>query len=124
MPMLMKTRKLCHLRDLYRALSSLENRFEKTYHLNLNTAMLLCSLTELDMQKASDLGRRLGLSDSNTSKIIAAVESQGLVERKRNAKDLRQNLFSITPEGRRRIAALKEEPLELPEIFFTPLPED
>ena len=38
--------KICKLRDLYRAISALERRFERLYDLNINEAMLLCTLRE------------------------------------------------------------------------------
>ena len=42
----MESNKICRLRDIYRAIAALENEFEKAFGLNINEAMLLCTLNE------------------------------------------------------------------------------
>ena len=42
----MEKQKICRIRDLFRAITSLENMFQEAFDLNLNEAMLLCLLNE------------------------------------------------------------------------------
>ena len=96
--------KICKLRDLYRAISALERRFERLYDLNINEAMLLCILRES--------------TPSNASKVIASVERLGFVSRTRCKQDKRQMYFSLTAAGSERLAAMQCEEIDLSAFQF------
>ena len=42
----MEKKKICKIREIYRAIAALESLFEKQYDLNINEAMLLCHLKD------------------------------------------------------------------------------
>ena len=52
---------LCRIRDLYRAILNFEQYFEQHYDLNLNEAMLLCTLSARSSQTAGEVAEALGL---------------------------------------------------------------
>ena len=72
---------LCKIRDLYRAIAEFETRFEKAHHLCLNEGMLLCCLSRKKRLSSGEIAEQLGLSNSNTSKVIRSVEDKGYIER-------------------------------------------
>lgn len=105
--------KICKIRDVYRAISALERHFEHIYELNINEAMLLCTLSESGCMTSSELAEKLELTPSNASKVIASVERLGFVSRARCKTDKRQMYLSITPVGSERLEALKCEEIDL-----------
>ena len=99
---------LCSLRDIFRSIRDFEEAFQNKHGLCLNEGMMLCSLKD-EVLKSTDLAERLGLTPSNMSKVIKAVESKGFVERKLGKEDKRQMYFSLTPEGREKLSVIKKE---------------
>lgn len=108
---------LCKIRDIYRSVSEFESRFEKTYQLCLNEGMLLCSLSQADQLTSGEIAGLLGLTTSNTSKVIRSVENKGLIKRYLGNKDKRQMYFSITSAGKEKLTAIKCNTLEIPELL-------
>lgn len=93
--------RLCAVRDIYRAVHLYEEEFQREYGLCLNEGMLLCSLDKADMPlSAGELAGMLGLSPSNTSKVIRAVERKGFVARVPGDEDKRLMYLSLTAAGR------------------------
>ena len=66
--------KLCKIRDLQRAVHQFESAFEKRYGICLNEGMTLCSLSKTGRLCPGELGELLGLTPSNTSKVLRSVE--------------------------------------------------
>lgn len=110
---------LCKIRDIYRSIAEFESRFEKVHHLCLNEGMLLCSLSKAERLSSGEIAELLGLTASNTSKVIRSVEGKGLIERVMGEKDKRQMYFSLTEEGRQRLSEIKCGSIEVPEILKT-----
>ena len=106
--------KLCKIRDLQRAVHQFESAFEKRYGICLNEGMTLCSLSKTGRLCPGELGELLGLTPSNTSKVLRAVESKGLVKREPGCADRRQMYYSLTGEGRALLAALDCREVEIP----------
>ena len=108
----MKT--LCFIRDIYRCISEFEVKFQQEYGLSLNEGMLLCSLDagKLTSGKIAEL---LGLTNSNTSKVIRSVEQKKLIRRMTGADDKRQVYFSLTGEGKKRLDGIKCDTIAIPE---------
>lgn len=106
---------LCRIRDLQRAIIRFENGFVQRFGLSLNEGMLLCTLLERPQLTSGELSEALGLTPSNTSKVIRPVEDRGLITRLVGETDKRRMLFALTPEGRRLITKIKESTHELPE---------
>lgn len=109
--------KLCKIRDLQRAVNRFETDFERTHGLCLNEGMALCSLSGAGKLSSGELGELLGLSPSNTSKVLRSVEQKGLVVRELGTEDKRQMYFSLTEKGSERLAAIKCEEIGIPELL-------
>ena len=102
--------KLCRIRDLQRAVNQFEAAFEKRYGICLNEGMALCSLSNAERMCPGRLGELLGLTPSNTSKVLRSAESKGLVLRELCCKDRRQMHYSLTTKGRELLASVDCHP--------------
>ena len=98
--------KLCKIRDLQRAVHQFESAFEKRYGICLNEGMTLCSLSKTGRLCPGELGELLGLTPSNTSKVLRSVEQKGLVTRELCNEDRRQMYYSLTQQGRTQLVRL------------------
>ena len=65
---------LCKIRDVYRAIAEFETQFMQQYNLSLNEGMLLCTLLNTPRLTSGEIAEALGLTCSNTSKLIRSVE--------------------------------------------------
>ncbi|HIR38735.1 MAG TPA: MarR family transcriptional regulator [Candidatus Limisoma gallistercoris] len=108
---------LCKIRDLQRSIAQFESAFEKRYGISLNEGMVLCSLKKSSKLSAAELGNLLGLTHSNTSKVIKSVESKGYILRTIGNYDKRQMYFSLTDQGKQIIASVKCDMTGMPEIL-------
>lgn len=108
---------LCKIRDIYRSIAEFETRFEKAYHLGLNEGMALCSLSKNEQLSSGEMAELLGLTPSNTSKVIRSVEKKGLIQRVIGSTDKRQMYFSLTDEGRKRLRDIQYGDIEIPELL-------
>lgn len=104
---------LCKIRDVYRAIAEFEVQFTQMYDLSLNEGMLLCTLLNTPKFTSSEIAEALGLSASNTSKVIRSVEGKKLITRLIGKEDKRQMRFSLTTEGKNRISDIKNATFEL-----------
>ena len=110
--------KICKLRDLYRAISALERRFERLYDLNINEVMLLCTLRESGCMTSSETCRATGSDALQCFESHASVERLGFVSRARCKQDKRQMYFSLTAAGGERLAAMQCEEIDLSAFQF------
>lgn len=108
---------ICKIRDIMRSIAAIEQELELQHGLNLNEAMLLCSLSEVESLKSGELAERLALRCSNCSKVISSAERKGLVNRQLGEIDKRQSFVSLTPLGYERLAQVKATHLPLPEFL-------
>lgn len=109
--------KLCRIRDLQRAVLRFEASFESRYGLSLNEGMALCTLSKTEKMCPGELGEALGLSASNTSKVLRNAESKGLVTRELCCKDRRQMYYSLTSQGQKLLASIRCSEVEVPELL-------
>lgn len=107
----------CKIRDVYRAITDFEARFEKRYGLGLNEGSLLCALHEVGRLSSGDIAKQLNLTQSNASKVIRAAENKGLIQRRLGDDDKRQMYFSLTPEGERCLTQLHCCDIEVPAVL-------
>lgn len=117
-------KRLCKIRDLQRAVYQFELQFEKLYGISLNEGMALCSLSKTPSLSSGELGELLGLSSSNTSKVICSVEKKGYVERVVGTKDKRNMYFSLTDSGRDILRSIGDGTIEVPPTLETLLTEE
>lgn len=108
---------ICRLRDINRAIAELEHQFSQRFELNINEAMLLCTLKEKGELSSSAVAEALGLTASNASKVIVSAEKKNLISRNLCKEDKRQMFFSLTAFGREKIETLRNEQIDLPEIL-------
>ncbi len=108
---------LCRIRDIYRSIAEFETHFEKVYGLCLNEGMLLCSLSKEERLSSGEIAGLLNLTTSNTSKVLKSVESKGLIGRVLGDKDKRQMYFSLTAEGREKLASVKCADMVMPDML-------
>ena len=81
--------KLCRIRELQRAVNRFEAALERSYGICLNEGMALCSLSKAGRLSCGELGEMLGLTPSNTSKVLRSVEGKGYVNRELGTNDKR-----------------------------------
>ena len=108
---------ICSIRRVYRAISAFENDMEKAFGLNINEAMLLCMLSETEYPSSSEIAGRMGLSHSNTSKVIASLEKKGYVSRHICQEDKRSMHFNLTQKGKDQLEKLNCRQIQLPECL-------
>lgn len=85
--------------------------------MSLNEGMLLCTLLNTPKLTSSEIAEALGLSASNTSKVIRSVEDKKLIARLVGKTDKRQMHFALTPEGKSRITVIKNSTPEIPPLL-------
>lgn len=113
----MEKQKICRIRDLFRAITSLENMFQEAFDLNLNEAMLLCLLNEESSMTSTEIAEKLGLTASNASKVLGSVERKKLVKRSLGKTDRRQMHFKLSEQGQKKLGHIDCGRIELPEIL-------
>ncbi|MBC5622298.1 MarR family winged helix-turn-helix transcriptional regulator [Butyricimonas hominis] len=102
-----KAEPLCRIRDIYRLINDFEGVLQKNFKVGLNEGMLLCSLYTLGECSSGKVAELLGLTLSNSSKVIISAEKKGLVKRIIGEVDKRQMIFKLTDEGKKCIEAIK-----------------
>jgi DNA-binding MarR family transcriptional regulator len=106
---------LCRIRELYRAIIEFENHINTQYGLSLNEAMLLCCLSDRSMLSSTEISEALGLTCSNTSKVIKTVEGKKLIRRILSKDDKRSMLFRLTSKGEKKLSEMDVCTEELPD---------
>lgn len=91
-------------------------RFQQEYEICLNEGMLLCSLKE-GKHTSGEIADKLGLSNSNTSKVIKSVEGKGFIERIPGKEDKRQMYFIITEKGLSKLSEIKCETFTIDKVL-------
>lgn len=108
---------ICRLRDINHAIAELERQFLQQFDVNINEAMLLCTLKEKGELSSGAIAEALGLSASNASKVIASAEKKTLISRNLCKEDKRQMFFSLTTIGKEKIGKLRQQQVNLPDIL-------
>lgn len=110
-------KRLCRIREIQHTISNIENMFHEQYGICFNEAALLCSLEQEDKPLTSgEISDILGLSHSNTSKIISSAEKKGYLIRELGHDDRRHMYFSLTDEGKELIRSIDCSKMEIPNI--------
>ena len=109
--------KMCRVRDIYRAITELENNMEAAYGLNLNEAMLLCNLSDKGSMTAGEVGDCLGLTQSNASKVIRSLEKKKLRQRTLDKTDKRVMHFQLSKAGEERLEGMDCHSITLPPLL-------
>ena len=110
---------LCKIRDIYRSILAFEGKFEQQYGICLNEGMLLCSLSKPEQLSSGEIADLLGLTTSNTSKVIKSAECKGLIKRIMGEKDKRQMYFSLTDKGKECLLSINCNSIEMSGLLKT-----
>jgi len=112
----MEMQNLCSLRNVFRIIRNFELKLQEKHQICLNEGMLLCSLKE-GKYTSGEVADILGLSNSNTSKVIKSVEEKGFVRRIMGKEDKRQMYFSITEKGLTKLSEIKCETSSIDKVL-------
>ena len=95
----METACICAIRKIYRAIGAFELELNQLLGVNINEAMLLCLLSEKADLTAGEIAEGMGLSRSNSSKVVAAMQQRGYVRRVLCTEDGRSCRLHLTKSG-------------------------
>lgn len=101
---------------LYQAAHAMESAHRPLLRAHGLTYPQFTVLAVLDQEGAASVtavGRRLGLTSSTLSPLLQRLEQQGRVERARSTQDERSVVVSLTAEGRRVAAAVRDVPVRI-----------
>jgi DNA-binding MarR family transcriptional regulator len=77
--------------------------------LTLTQLSALVTIEQSDSIRLGDLAEREGVAPSTLSRIVATLEDAGLVTRTPDPSDRRSSWMSLTDDGRRRLADVRNE---------------
>ena len=72
----------------------------------------------------SDLGMELGVTPRNVTKLVDALEEEGLVRRRAHPTDRRATIIELTPKGKEQSAAVFDKHIEAVGELFENLSEE
>lgn len=107
---------LCGIRKIQTALRHFEDTLKDETGLSLNDAMCLCAISK-GIQEPGSIAREMELSPSRLTRILDALESRSLVERKTADSDRRSVLVTLTYAGREVLGKYECADLDIPEIL-------
>lgn len=96
------------IRNMFQTINKVEIQLQEQLGLKMNEAMVLFQLSEKDGMLSGRIAGALGLSKSNASKVIVAMEKKGYVRRQTCKKDSRCQRFFLESEGRAMLQRLEE----------------
>ena len=110
----MKKECLCKIRSIYRIIGAFEQSLQKQFNLNINEAMLLCVVNDKNNISCGEIAEEMGLTNSNTSKVISSLEKKKLICRHYCKEDLRCMKFSISDKGKDLLSTITCDNVQLP----------
>lgn len=82
---------------------------------------LLASLADEGATSQAELSRRTGIDPSDVVAAVNDLESRRFVTRKRDTRDARRNVITLTAAGRAELARLDTVVADIQERFLAPL---
>jgi DNA-binding MarR family transcriptional regulator len=110
-------KRLCKIREIQHAIYQTEHLFNEKYGICFNEGALLCILSEeVNPLTSGEISEHLGLSHSNSSKVISSAEDKGFIHRELGHDDKRHMYFNITEKGAELLKSIDCTILEIPGI--------
>lgn len=94
------------IRDMFLTINRVETQLQEQLGLKINEAMVLFQLAEKDGMLSGRIANAIGLSKSNASKVIVAMEKKGYIRRQTCKKDSRCQRFFLEPGGKEMLEKL------------------
>lgn len=91
---------------MFLTINNVEAQLQEQLGLKINEAMVLFQLSEKDGMLSGRIAGAIGLSKSNCSKVIVAMEKKGYLRRQTCKKDSRCQRFFLEPEGKKMLKKL------------------
>jgi DNA-binding MarR family transcriptional regulator len=85
---------------------------------------ILALLDEAPRTTQAAIAHALQYDPSQLVSLLDGLEERGLIERRRDPNDRRRQMVSLTPAGRRQLAAFRKLVQRLEDEFLAPLDED
>lgn len=102
---------ICTLREIVRAFRLLETRLIEQTGVDLNEAMIICALAG-ESRCSKDLAQCVGLLPAHTSKVLASLETKGLLSRTNAREDRRRVICALTAQGEEALCSLRSLELD------------
>ena len=102
-----------------RKLAAFEAAGESPYHHSV-----LCTLDESPRETQATIADALGYDRSWLVGLLDDLEENGLIERRRDPADRRRHLVSLQPEGKKKLAELRQISKRVEEEFLAGLDPD
>lgn len=103
----------CQIRDVQKALTTLEESFKAEHGIGINEGAILCKLDNCCLT-SSEISKCSDLKASHASKTIKVLEEKKLIERQICDNDKRVMKFVLSKEGKIRLKAMRESNVEIP----------
>lgn len=104
------------IKEMYRQLNDFDMALQENFELKTQEAMVLFQLSEKDGMFSGRIATALGLSKSNCSKILVAMERKGLLRRQPCKKDTRCMRFFLDTKGKRMLKKLQNSDICVEEL--------
>jgi DNA-binding MarR family transcriptional regulator len=112
-PLVVLERFLPYRLNVLAALTSnaLAQIYEERFGLSIPGWRVIATLGQYEVRTARDIAAHGVMHKSTVSRAVAALEERGLIARRPNRDDRREELLELTPEGRAIYEALAPEAL-------------
>lgn len=123
LPSMLERWALFRLRRAAAALSYEAERVLWASGLSIHEFAALAVIVESPYLPLAALGQRIGLDRNGISRVVDALEEEGLAVRREHVTDARRRVVDVTAEGRSRLAAAEEDLAAIEAAFQSPLDE-
>ena len=94
-----------------------EKELEDRFGISLDEGMVLCSISSGGSLTCGTIAQKLTITPSNCSKVVAKVESKGLISRTLGKEDKREMIFELTPEGLSLLEQINSSGISLSDVL-------
>lgn len=92
----------CQIKNIARKIQQLDEHLKTEFAITLDEAILLCCLSE-KCKCQGNIAGETGLTPTQASRVLSAMEKKILVERTIGTEDKRKMVFTLTPLGTEKL---------------------